>query len=100
VSSLDAHLGEIALRKERLKMHADAQRRALNESIRELDGPAGVVDRALEVARFVRAHPAWVAAGVAGLLAVRRRSVLSLAGSLLSAWRLWSTVSAWTGGRS
>lgn len=97
---LEMRLMEIAMRKERLRRRAESQRAALDTEFGKLGGPAAIVDRGLEVARFLREHPVLVAAGAAGLLAIRRRGVLSLAGSLLSAWRIWSAVSAWTSGRS
>jgi hypothetical protein len=100
MSSLDMRLMEIALRKDRLKMRADIQRQDMHELFREVDGPARIVDRGFEAVHFLRNHPALVAAGVAGLLALRRRSVLSIAGSLLSAWRLWNALSAWRSGQS
>jgi hypothetical protein len=101
MSSLEMRLVEIAMRKERLERRADAQRKALEESLQGLGGPAALVDRGLGVLHFAREHPVVVAAGVAGLLlASRRRGILPLAGSLLSGWRMWSAVSAWVDGRS
>ena len=87
---------EIARRKERLIARAEAQRAAIGETIRLLRRPIGVVDRGLEVVRFLQAHPMLVASAVAILAVFRRRSVVSLAGSLLTAWRLWRLVSAWS----
>ena len=100
MSAIEARLAEIALRKERLKARADAQRRALDGNFRQLNGPAAIVDRGRNVMRFARAHPVLVAAGAMGIVAIRARFALSLAGSLLSAWRLWRAVSALAGGRS
>jgi len=101
MSSLEDRLMEIRLRKERLKVRAAAQRRAVNDGLQQLDGPAEVVDRGIAVYHFAREHPVMVAAGIAGLLmAFRRRGILPLAGSLLSAWRMWSAVAAWADERS
>lgn len=100
MSHLEMRLMEIAMRKERLMVLGDAQRKALHEGLQRLDGPAAIVDRGLGIVHFMREHPALVAAGVAGLMAFRRRGVLSIAGSLLSAWRLWNAVSAWSGART
>lgn len=86
---------EIARRKERLIARAEAQRAAIGESIRRLEGPIGIVDRGLEVARFLQAHPVLVGAAVAALVVFSRRGLPSLAGRVFSAWRLWRWVSAW-----
>ena len=89
-------LVEIARRKQRLIARAEAQRGAIGESFRQLRRPIGVVDRGLEVARFLKAHPLLVGSAVALLAVFRRRSLVSLTGSLLTAWRLWPVVSAWS----
>jgi len=86
---------EIARRKERLIARAGAQRAAIGETIRQLRRPIGVLDHGLEVVRFLQAHPLLVASGVALLAVFRRRRLVSLTGSLLTAWRLWPVVSAW-----
>jgi hypothetical protein len=94
MSRLDSRLMEIALRKERLVSRGAAQRNVLQDAFRRLERPAGIVDRGLGVARFLSAHPVMAAVAVAGFVALRRRGILALAGSLFSAWRLWKTVSA------
>lgn len=93
-------LVEIARRKEQLIARAEAQRAAIAETVRHLRGPIGIVDRGLEVARFLHAHPMLVTAAVAVLVVFRRRGLLSLAGRALTAWRLWRSVSTWLAGRS
>jgi len=87
---------EIVRRKERLIARAGAQRAAIGESFRQLRRPIGVVDRGMEAVRFLKAHPLLVASAVALLSVIRRRSLVSLTGSLLTAWRLWPVVSAWS----
>ena len=86
---------EVVLRKERLIARAEAQRTAIGESFRQLRGPIGVADRGMKVVRFVRTHPMLFASAVALLAVFRRRSLVSLTGSLLTAWRLRPMVSAW-----
>ena len=88
---------ELAHRKERLSARAQAQRRAIAASFQDLGRPIGVADRALEVARFLRAHPALIAAAAAALFVLRGRGLAGLAGRAFSAWRLWRTISAMVG---
>lgn len=96
MSRIQDQLIEIARRKERLIARTAAQRAAVGESFLQLRGPIDVVDRGLEMARFLRGHPLLVAAVVAAVVAFRHRGVVSLAGGLLTAWRLWKSMSAWS----
>lgn len=91
---------DIARRKERLSARAQTERQAIAGNVMALREPIGVVDRAIGVARFLRAHPVFVAVAVAGLVAFRGRGLTSLAGRAFSAWRLWRMVSAWSAARS
>jgi hypothetical protein len=88
---------DIARRKERLAARSQFQRAAIAANFRELHGPIDVADRALGVARFLRAHPVLVAAAVAAVFVFRGRGVAGLAGRAYSAWRLWRTVTALVG---
>jgi len=85
---------EIARRKERLIGRAGSERAIIGTSIRQLQGPIGVVDRGLEVASFLRRHPLLVAAIIAAIAAFGRRRLVSVAGTAISVWRLWRSVSA------
>jgi hypothetical protein len=89
-------LVEITRRKESLIARADRQRAAIRDNFRQLQEPIVVVDRGLEIARFLRAHPLLAAALVGGVMVFCRRGLVSLAGGALSAWRLWRSLSAWT----
>lgn len=95
MSRLQDRLIEIARRKERLIARAEAQRAAISTSFRQLERPISVIDRGLEIVRYLRGHPLLVATAVTIMMAFRRRGLLSLAGRALSAWRLWRSVSAW-----
>ena len=88
---------DIARRKERLSARSQVQRAAIAESFHELRAPIGIADRALGVARFLRAHPVLVVAAVAAVFAFRGRGLGGLAARAFSAWRLWRTVSALVG---
>lgn len=89
-------LVEIARRKERLIARAESQRAAIAANFRQLQGPIGVVDRGLEIVRFLRRHPLLVAAVIAAVVAFRRRGLDSVASRALSVWRIWRSVSAWS----
>jgi hypothetical protein len=103
MSSTQEALLDIARRKERLSARAQAQRQALAGAVHDLREPIGIADRALGIARFLRAHPVLVAAAVTAavtaLVVFRGRGLAGLAGRALSAWRLWRVVSAWSAGR-
>lgn len=86
---------EIARRRERLIAHCAAQRVAIAEVFHELRQPLAVVERAVAVTRFLRAHPVVVAAVVAGLIVFRRRSLLGLLTRGLAVWRTWKAVAPW-----
>lgn len=90
---------DIARRRERLSLRAQAERLEIAGRIGALREPIGLVDRALGIARFLRAHPVLVSVAVAALVAFRGRGLAGLAGRALSAWRLWRAISAWSGAR-
>lgn len=100
MSRIERRLMELALRKERLIARAEAQRAAIGESVGRLRNPITVADRAMSAVRMLREHPLLVTIGVAAIVALRGRGLLSLGGRLFSVWRLWRTVSAWASGRA
>src|SRR5262249_622179 len=89
---------ELARRKERLIARAQAQRDAIAAALQDLQRPIPMADRAAAATHFLRAHPVLVAAMVAGLVAFRRRSVLSLVARAVAAWRIWRSVAPWLEG--
>jgi hypothetical protein len=97
MTSTQDFLVDIARRKERLAARSQLQRGAIAANFRELQGPIDVADRALGVARFLRAHPVLVVAAAAAIFAFRGRGLTGLAGRIFSAWRLWRTVTALVG---
>ena len=94
MSRFQDQLIEIAQRKERLIGRAGSERAIIGASIRQLQGPIGVVDRGLEVASFLRRHPLIIAVAVAAIAAFGRRKLVSVAGSAISVWRIWRSISA------
>jgi hypothetical protein len=88
---------DIARRKQRLCERSQLQRAAIAENFHALRAPIGVADRALDIARFLRAHPVLIAAAVAAVFVFRGRGLSGLAARAFSAWRLWRTVAALAG---
>jgi hypothetical protein len=99
MSRMRSRMIEVALHKERLVARANAQRAAMGDGLRQLQGPIAVADGAISVVQYLKSHPLLVAVAVAVLVASRGRGALSIAGRALSAWRLWRSVSAWASGR-
>jgi hypothetical protein len=95
MSRFQGQLTEIARRKERLIARAGSERAVIGASILQLQGPIGIADRGLKIARFLRAHPLLVVTAIAAVAAIGRRSLIPLAGSAISVWRIWRSVSAW-----
>jgi len=95
MSRFQDQLIEIARRKERLIARAASERAAIGVNILRLQGPIGVVDRGLDIARFLRGHSLLVAIAIAAAMAFGRHRLASLAGGALSAWRMLRSVSAW-----
>lgn len=96
MSQIASRMMEVALHKERLIARAGAQRAAISDGFRQLQGPIEIADGAVSVVRYLKAHPVLVAVAVAVLVALRGRGLLSITGRLFTLWRLWRTVSAWS----
>src|SRR5688500_16370469 len=90
-------LTDIARRKERLAARSQLQRAAIAEKLHALRATIGGADRALDIARVLRAQPVLIAAAVAAALVFRGRGLSGLAARAFSAWRLWRTVAALVG---
>jgi hypothetical protein len=91
-------LAEIERRRAQLSARAMAQRNALASGFQQLTTPAGVVDRVVGIAQFVRMHPVLFGAGVAAVVAALRGTFVRLlpaVGRGLAAWRILRVASAW-----
>ena len=88
---------DIVRQKALLIARCEAQRYEIGEAVRRLQGPIAVADRALEAARFVRAHPLLMGAAVAAAVALRRHGPAGLAGRAFVAWRTWRMFATWAG---
>ncbi len=82
----------LALRKERLTVHAEQQRGELALIGERLRKPCALADKAMDAGRYVKAQPwmAGVAVGVAVLMG--RRHLFRVLGLGWSAWRVWRVV--------
>ncbi|MBY0436668.1 MAG: YqjK-like family protein [Burkholderiales bacterium] len=84
----------LAVRRERLRVRADGQRSTIAASVRGLETPIRIADRALGGVRWLKLNPA---AGVAALVAfvlVRPRNAASLAQGGLRLWAAWRALRA------
>jgi hypothetical protein len=86
----------IALRERRATLVARSEHQ--REGVAALVGRAEIafawIDRVRSIGRTLRAHPAWVAAGVALLVALRPRKMLRLFGTGMTLWRGWRSLRA------
>lgn len=86
---------ELALRRERLVTQAEAQRAQIAAAFRRWEKPAGVLDRGVEAARFLKSHPLLLAAAIGVAAALGRRRLLRWTGRGFVAWRAWRSIGAW-----
>lgn len=91
----DARQQALAQRCDVLQARNAVLRQALAADSRALQAPLAVADQALAGGRWLRAHPQWVAVGVAVLVIWRPRRVWRLGARAWGAWRLWQRVQRW-----
>jgi hypothetical protein len=85
----------LAARRHALVARSIQQRRVLQRDAADLHAalsPAAVLARA---AIGVKRHPAWLLAGVAAVIALRRLGTRRWLGHALTAWQLWQTIQRW-----
>lgn len=85
MSRLDA----LRRRRNRLVLKSAAQRDSVARDFEMLEGPLALADRGLAAARYLRAHPGFVLAAVALVVALQPRRALAWAGRGLAAWRTY-----------
>lgn len=83
---MNQKLTRLAERRAQLVTQAAAQRIALAQHIEPWRKPLARVDQGLQVVRYVKRHPAWVAGGVAALFAFQPGRVLHW---LRRGWGVW-----------
>jgi YqjK-like protein len=81
-------LSEIRRRRARLVAKAEAQRRALGAGIAGCRRLLSVADRAVALARWLRAKPYLAVAAAVAVAAVRPRIALGWSARLLTLWRV------------
>jgi hypothetical protein len=86
----------LALRERRaiLIARAEHQRNGLAELVVRAETATMWLERGRALYRRLSAHPLWVAAGVALVVALRPRRSLSLIATALSLWRGWRSLRA------
>jgi hypothetical protein len=86
----------LALRERRavLVSQAEAQRAGVMAIAERVERATVWVSRARSVVSTLRAHPLWVAAGVALLVAIRPRQTVKLLVTGFSLWRGWQNLRA------
>jgi len=82
-------LTEIGRRKQSLIAASARQRAMLAAELRAWQKPIGMIDRGIAAARFLKAHPALVAAAVVVAGVLGRRGLLRWAGRGVVVWRSW-----------
>lgn len=91
----DARQQALAQRCQALQAHNAALRQALAADSRVLQAPLVLADQVLAGGRWLRAHPQWVAVGVAVLVVWRPRRMWRLGNRAWGAWRLWQRAQRW-----
>lgn len=87
-------LTALAVQRERLRMRADGQRQSIAASVRGLDVPLRVIDRAAGGVRWLKLNPAAAVAALVAVVLVRPRSVATLAQGGLRLWAAWRALRA------
>ena len=81
-------LTRVLVERERLRTRIEVQRADTERYLKGLAVPMALIDRVRLAARFVRAHPAVLAAAMGSVFALRARSMLSLFARGVGLWRL------------
>ncbi len=84
----------LAVRRERLRVRADGQRDAMAASVRGLEGPLRLFDRAVGGVRWLKVNPAACVAALVAIVLVRPRGVVALARGGLRLWAAWRALRA------
>jgi len=82
---MNKQLAEVSLQRRRLLEKIAVQRMEVVEIVQHWRKPLALADAGVKAARFIQHHPAWVAAGLATLLAWRRKGLVGIA---QKGWRL------------
>jgi hypothetical protein len=87
-------LAQLRRERERLVLLAAAQRDAVARDFHPMERPLAIADTVVDGLRYLRAHPGFVVAGVAVIVALRPRRAVAWATRALGAWRTYRWASA------
>ncbi|MCU0804552.1 MAG: YqjK-like family protein [Burkholderiales bacterium] len=87
-------IGELQRRRDRLVLLAAAQRDAVARDFRPMERPLAIADSVVDGVQYLRAHPGFVIAGVAVIVALRPRRAFAWAQRGFAAWRTYRWASA------
>lgn len=90
VAGMSKPLREIMRKRGELVARIAAQREQVTLASARWKAPLAVADQGLAAVRYVRSHP-LILAGVVALLAIRRNSVIGVAGTALRLWNLYNS---------
>jgi len=85
---------EVRERRAQLVASAELQRVAIFELLGKADHVVHWYDRARDLGRKASAHPVWIAAAVALVVAARPRNAFKLVAAGFSLWRGWRKLRA------
>jgi hypothetical protein len=89
---LGQRASELAHRREQLLARSAAGRELLAYELVQWGRPRRIIDRAITVFMYVRAHPAILAIGIAAVVAIQRRGWWGWVSRGVAAWRLVRTL--------
>lgn len=89
---ISTRLRQLQARRAHLVALAARQRDELAEGLQALSGPVRLVDRGIAAWNYLKVRPLWTAAGVALIVALKRRRALTWMSGALALWRLYRTV--------
>lgn len=86
---------DLAARRQRLQQRSAVLRERLAHQSQQLQPALGLAEQARDAGRWLRAHPAWVAALVAAIVVARPRRLLRWGLRAWAGWRLLGRARAW-----
>ena len=90
-------LTEVLVRRERILGRIAQQRDGVVLAVAQLRRPIAIIDRLVEAGRVLRAHPAVVVILLAGVFALRARTVIGMIGRGITLWRTLRSLRALIG---
>ena len=88
---------EVLVRRERILSRVAQQRDGMVLAVARLQRPIALVDRLAQAGRVLRAHPAAVVILLAGVFALRARTLIGMVGRGIALWRTLRSLRALIG---